>query len=116
MPRPMKFRRVCSLPKNNRFGPLIMNNDQKIQDINLTIDEYEVIRLIDLEGLTQEECSKQIGTARTTVQAIYDVARRKIATSIVEGNNLIIEGGKYQLCPNYGKGCKGKRCGQKENF
>lgn len=116
MPRPKKYRKVCSMPQNNRFGPLSMSADKEIKHINLTIDEYEVIRLIDLEGLTQEECSKQIGTARTTVQAIYDSARRKIAEAIVDGGNLIIEGGKYQLCPNYEKGCKGKRCGQKEKL
>ena len=45
MPRTKKYRKVCSMHQNNRFGPLSMSEDKEIKHINLTIDEYEVIRL-----------------------------------------------------------------------
>ena len=64
----------------------------------LLVDEYEAIRLIDLEGLSQEECAQQMEVARSTVSAIYDSARKKIAQSIVGGRRLTIEGGNYRLC------------------
>ena len=63
----------------------------------MTVEEYEVIRLIDMEGLMQEECAKRMNVARTTVQRIYAEAR-KIAESLVLGKILKIEGGNYELC------------------
>ncbi|MDF2522024.1 MAG: putative DNA-binding protein, partial [Clostridia bacterium] len=82
MPRPRKWRKVCCLPENNQFGPLnaVVNQEHFI---TMTIDEYETIRLIDLEGFTQEECAKQMNVARTTVQGIYNDARKKLAESLV---------------------------------
>ncbi|MFA7673762.1 MAG: DUF134 domain-containing protein [Clostridia bacterium] len=104
MPRPIKWRKVCSLPDNNRFGPLDSPADMT-DTVNMTIDEYETIRLIDLDGLTQEESASQMNISRTTVQGIYDGARRKLAESLVNGKVLRIEGGEYQLCDGKGNGC-----------
>lgn len=64
----------------------------------LTVDEYEVIRLIDLEKLTHEQCGQQMDISRTTVTEIYESARAKIADSIVYGKPLRIAGGHYRLC------------------
>jgi predicted DNA-binding protein (UPF0251 family) len=108
MPRPMKWRRVCCLPERNRFGPLDTSLDEK-NYIKMTVDEYETIRLIDLEGFTQEECAKQMNVARTTVQGIYVEARKKLAESLVNGKVLLIEGGEYRLCDGLGNGC-GRGC------
>ena len=63
----------------------------------MTLDEYETIGLIDREGMTQEECALSMEVSRTTVTAIYDSARRKIAQAIVDGKRLQISGGSYQL-------------------
>lgn len=108
MARPMKRRRICGLPVNKRFGPLDagFNTDNCI---NMQLDEYETIRLIDLEGLNQEECAKQMSVARSTVQAIYISARKKLAESLVNGNVLLIEGGEYRLCDGTGEGAN---CGR----
>jgi len=82
MPRPVKWRKVCCMPRSDRFGPL---NGQAFPDhfLIMTVDEYETIRLIDKEGFTQEECAEQMKIARTTVQRIYNDARKKLAESIV---------------------------------
>lgn len=108
MSRPMKWRKVCSLPENTMFGPLDLTVD-KNNCIKMTVDEYETIRLIDLEGFTQEECAQQMNVARTTIQGIYIDARKKIAESLVNGKALFIEGGKYVLCDGRGNGC-GRGC------
>lgn len=96
MPRPKKRRRVCRLPDYNRYGPLGMKNDNP--QIEMSIDEYETIRLIDYERMTQEECASLMNVARTTVQGIYESARIKLAKSLVDGNGLIIQGGHYKVC------------------
>lgn len=109
MPRPRKCRNVCCLPEYNRFGPFGFK-DSEDNHINMTVDEYETIRLIDLEGLTQEECSIQMNVARTTVQVIYTDARKKLAESLVNGKVLQIEGGEYRLCDGFEKACCRRDC------
>lgn len=96
MPRPTRCRRVCALPDQREFGPADRRCCGKA--VVMTVDEYEAIRLIDLSGLTQEQCAAQMDVARTTITGIYDSARRKLADAIVNGRQLRIEGGSYRLC------------------
>ncbi len=107
MSRPVKCRKVCCLPERSQFGPLDLRSPDG-QYIRMTVDEYETIRLIDLQGFTQEECAEQMNVARTTVQSIYFDARRKLADCLVNGKRLRIEGGHYRLC---GGNEKGRHCG-----
>lgn len=108
MARPMKCRKVCCLPEINKFGPLDTVADAE-NYVTMTIDEYETIRLIDLEGFTQEGCATQMNVARSTVQGIYNEARKKLAKSLVKGKVLLIKGGEYRLCDGFGNGC-GRGC------
>ncbi|MBR5318263.1 MAG: DUF134 domain-containing protein [Peptococcaceae bacterium] len=109
MPRPRKWRNVCCLPDNNRFGPLSgCAGSQEV--IQMTVDEYETIRLIDVEGMNQEECAGHMNIARTTVQGIYLEARKKLARALVEGRVLHIEGGDYQLCDGQNSCCRKGGC------
>ncbi len=83
MPRPKKCRKVCQLPQTREFRPA--GAGPCAAPVVLTVDEYEAIRLIDREGFSQEECSAYMQVARTTVQAIYTAARRKLAQALVDG-------------------------------
>ena len=73
MPRPVKCRKVCHFPNVLEFLPA--DDAEKHTPIILTVDEYETIRLIDYEGLSQEECAASMQVARTTVQQIYNTAQ-----------------------------------------
>ncbi|MBK5200826.1 MAG: DUF134 domain-containing protein [Spirochaetaceae bacterium] len=96
MPRPKKNRRICGdAPAYTRFGP---KGKQNSKVIIMTLDEYEAIRLIDHENLMQEEAAQRMNVARTTTQAIYTIARKKIASALVEGLDLLIEGGDVEIC------------------
>ena len=103
MPRPRKCRRVCCLPNNGSFGPL--GKQESLETVIMSVDEYETIRLIDQLGFTQEECAEQMKVARTTVQGIYNDARKKLADVLVNAKGLVIRGGDYTLCESKEESC-----------
>jgi uncharacterized protein len=109
MPRPCKQRRVCMEPTCHRFGPKGIKTCGEGQRVPMTLDEFETVRLIDLEGMTQEACAVQMQVARTTVQAIYESARSKIAQCLVNGKELDIDGGDVVVCDGTMRGCAGKK-------
>ena len=94
MARPYRCRRIGRMPEYWRFRA---ENSLNEEYINMSLDEYEVIRLIDKEGYTQEECASSLGVGRTTVTAIYDNARKKLAAMIIDGYPIRITGGAYKL-------------------
>ena len=84
--------------------------------MTLLVEEFETLRLIDREGLSQEECGTYMDISRTTVQQIYALARKKVATALADGLPLKIEGGEYQLCSGRQEHCRfagrgQRRCG-----
>ena len=84
------------MPKTKEFQPI--GDTSCKASVILTVDEYEAIRLIDKQGFSQEECSNYMQVARTTVQLIYNSARKKLADALVDGLSIRIEGGDFQLC------------------
>ena len=112
MPRPCKRRRVCALPERLRFGPA---GPRGGEGVRMTVDEFEAIRLMDLEGLTQEAAAAQMEVSRATVQGIYGSARRKLALCLVEGRELQIGGGEFVLCDRPHGGCRCGRCPRERN-
>ena len=105
MSRPRKCRRICRMPATTEFIPASGSNDVVV----LSIDEYESTRLMDHEGLNQEQAALQMNVARATVTCIYEAARRKIADALVDGRRILIQGGTYKLC-EHAEHCCG-RCG-----
>ena len=96
MPRPVRCRRIEHMPVYRSFSPDDITANESIR---MTVDEYEAVRLLDVEGLTQEACADRMNVARTTVTAIYDSARKKIADAIVHGKRLLIAGGCCEFAP-----------------
>ncbi len=94
MSRPKKLKIVNGLPEHRLYGPINASNKNSIL---MSIEEYETIRLIDVEGLRQEECAQRMHVGRITVQKLYRDARYKIADLLVNGIVLKIEGGSYQI-------------------
>jgi len=120
MPRPRKWKKVFCLPESTLYGPLNKLN-QDSDTIIMSVEEYETIRLIDLENSTQEECAEMMDVARTTIQRLYNDARNKIAAALVNGNFLKIEGGDYilydenELVNGHGR-CRRHRGGRIKNI
>ena len=96
MPRPVRCRRIERLPIYRSFSP---DDTSTEESVRMTVDEYEALRLLDDEGLTQEICAARMNIARTTVTAIYDSARKKVAHALVHGKRLLITGGCCEYEP-----------------
>ena len=96
MPRPARCRRIAQMPLYRSFSP---DDIVPSEQVFMTVDEYEALRLLDSEGLTQETCARQMNIARTTVTAIYESARRKVAEALVHGKRLLIVGGVCEFTP-----------------
>ena len=91
-----KLRRVGIIPEYRGFTPDGLASGDAI---DMTVDELEVLRLCDLEGLNQEAVAQQMGIARATVAAICSRAHRKVANALVNGRALVIEGGNIAYSP-----------------
>lgn len=101
MPRPSRSKRVCRMPSYCRFHS-VTEETINVKQIRMSIEEFETIRLIDYIGMTQQECARQMQVARTTVQRLYQDARRKMARFLVEGTVFSIEGGDIEVCQECG--------------
>ena len=114
MPRPVKCRKVCHFPNVLEFLPA--DDTEKKMPIVLTVDEYETIRLLDKKGYSQEQCADSMKIARTTVQRIYEIARKKIADALIDGHPLKIEGGDFIICDGQSSDCSFGGCYKHEIY
>ncbi|NLY89943.1 MAG: DUF134 domain-containing protein [Firmicutes bacterium] len=96
MARPPKERRVEYLPVVTAFKPAGLPK-AALEEVVLTVEELEAVRLKDLEELDQEECAAKMRISRPTFQRILGMARAKIADALINGKGLRIEGGNYHL-------------------
>ena len=90
--RPKKTRWIRCLPGERCFKP-ICKPLTKLQDVSLSLDEFEAIRLADLEGLEQLEAAKKLKISRPTFSRIVSSARKKVADGLVNIKAIRIEGG-----------------------
>ncbi|MBP7402400.1 MAG: DUF134 domain-containing protein [Clostridia bacterium] len=113
MARPVKWRKIDSMPAVSRFVPsLESGRDGPVPEEGenvLKIEELEAIRLKDLEGLEQEECAARMEISRPTFQRILNAAREKVADSLILGKSIRIDGGHFTqnlctiVCPSCGR-------------
>ena len=96
MSRPFKCRCIGCEPGINYFKPRGIPLVE-LQEVILTVDEFEALRLADLEGLYQERAADQMGVSRPTFSRIADSARRKVADALVHGKALTIGGGPVRV-------------------
>lgn len=96
MARPQKRRIVSCDPSANYFKPRGIPLHQ-IEEVRLTIDQMEAIRLADLEGLSQQDAGKKMGVSRATFGRIVQSARKIVAEALVQGKAILLEGGNCQL-------------------
>lgn len=112
MVRPKKDRIVRHNPDVIYFKPRGIPL-MRLEEVTLTVDECEAIRLADLEGLCQEEAGEKMGISRATFGRIIQQARKNVADGIINGKAIRIEGGNYRidvqdggfLCKYCGKNC-----------
>jgi len=96
MTRPTKWRRVAFVPEVTYFKPAGIPL-QALEEVGLTVEELEAIRLKDAEGLQQEECAQRMRISRPTFHRVLESARRKIADALINGKAVRIEGGNFAL-------------------
>ena len=68
----------------------------QLEEVILQVDEFEAVRLKDLEGLEQEECAKKMNISQPTFHRLVLSARKKISDAIVNGKAIKIEGGNFK--------------------
>lgn len=105
MPRPVSTRQVGNMPGVTWFKPAGVPM-RHLEEVVLTVDELEAIRLADMQGKYQQAVAEAMGVSRPTVGRILSSARGKIAEALVAGKAIRVEGGNIELtrCPvNEGK-------------
>jgi predicted DNA-binding protein (UPF0251 family) len=95
MARPKRCRRISSTPGSRYFKPKGIPLSA-IEEVALSFDEYEAIRLADLNGLYQEQAAELMGVSRQTFGRIIESAHQKVAEALVKGRALKIEGGAVE--------------------
>ncbi len=96
MARPRNCRRVASLPRSTYFKPRGVQVSS-LEEVVLTVDELEALRLGDLEGMYQEKAANAMNISRQTFGRIIESAHRKVAKALVHGKALKIEGGDIEM-------------------
>jgi uncharacterized protein len=105
MPRPLTCRRVGPGPVVSLFTPTGVSR-LELEEVQLSLDEFEAIRLADGEGLYQEQAAVLMGISRATFGRILEVAHRKVAEALTGGRALRIEGGHVHPVRGYRLHCQ----------
>jgi predicted DNA-binding protein (UPF0251 family) len=117
MPRPRHCRHVAQLPQANYYKPRGIPLSV-LEEVTLTVDEFEAIRLTDLEGLYQADAAEKMNISRQTLGRVLESAHKKIADALVHGKALHIKGGTIQIVTEssedsqmhrFRRGCGGRR-------
>ncbi len=93
--RPKKYRIVRLDPKISQFSP--RGRPGRPEEVNLTMDQYEALRLVDFMGLSQKEAAKSMHVSQPTFSRILEGARKTIAQGLIKGATIKIQGGQYVI-------------------
>lgn len=93
MPRQKNNRKIFSPPAMQGYKPFGIQRNC-LESVIVHFDEYESIRLLDYEGMNQEQAAECMNVSRPTLTRIYETARKAIAKAFVEGKAIMIEGGE----------------------
>ena len=93
--RPQKYRIVKQNPKINQFSP--RGKPGRPNEVDLSMDQFEAIRLADYMGLPQKEAAKSMRISQQTFSRILKKARKSLANALVNGNTIKIQGGHYVI-------------------
>ncbi|MBU5689765.1 MAG: DUF134 domain-containing protein [Candidatus Aenigmatarchaeota archaeon] len=96
MPRPRKCRRIFVEPEVTYFKPAGIGMRELDENV-LTVDEFEALRLCDLDGLEQNKAAESMSISQPTFNRLVNSARKKIADAIVNGKAIKIQGGNYKF-------------------
>ena len=95
MVRPQKSRFVKIDPKISYFKPRGVPM-LDLEQVQLTVDELEALRLADFLAMSHEEAGKQMGVSRATFGRIVEQARKTVADALIHGKAINVEGGNYE--------------------
>ena len=98
MARPPIERSVEGVPRITLFKPAGVPA-RELEQLQLTVDELEAIRLVDLEALSHEQAAEAMGISRQTVGRVLERGRAKVAEALVGGKAILIGGGQYRVAP-----------------
>jgi predicted DNA-binding protein (UPF0251 family) len=96
VPRPPKCRRVAFMPGVAYFKPAGVPM-RLLEEVRLSVEELEAVRLRDLEDLEQEVAGERMNVSRATFQRILESARRKLADALLNGKAIRIQGGRFEM-------------------
>ena len=99
MPRPKSNRIVHNPPIFSEFKPTGVAS-KLLEQIILSLDEYEAFRLADSLGLSHAEAADQMDISRSTFTRLIEQSRKKIAELIIDGKALVIDGGNIHFRNN----------------
>jgi len=92
----VKCRRIAFLPEVTYFKPAGIPL-RFLEEVRLSLEEAEAIRLKDLEDLDQEQAAMRMNISRPTFQRVLESARKKVADALLNGKAVRIEGGNFEF-------------------
>jgi predicted DNA-binding protein (UPF0251 family) len=96
MVRPKKCKMVYAEPETTYFKPRAIPL-MDLKEVELTVEEFEAIRLIDMEKMKQIAVAKKMKISQPTLHRLLQSAHRKIADALVNGKAIKIHGGNYSI-------------------
>lgn len=93
--RPKKYRIVKQDPRISQFSP--RGRPGRPDEVEVSMDEFEALRLTDFMGLSQKEAAKSMRISQPTFSRVLTKAHKTIANGLIKGATIKIQGGHYVI-------------------